>query len=176
MSEIIETPASGETEASAARRTAAGSEIALGRLPEHIGFVLRIAQIAVFQDFHRAVAALDLRPAQYSVLIVLRENPGVRASQVAEALGIKRTNFVPLLDGLERRGLTTRERLARDRRAFALFLTEAGMALLGRAEEAVDAHERNLAALLGDAGKATLLDLLARLTAASRGPLSPRPE
>jgi DNA-binding MarR family transcriptional regulator len=70
--------------------------------------VLRRAQLAVFQDFFMAFAPFDIRPAQYSVLTVIERNPGLTQSQVAEALGIKRTNFVGMLDALEARGLTER--------------------------------------------------------------------
>ncbi len=172
----METRGSGKAPAAKGKPNAAAPEISLGALPGHIGFALRLAQIAVFQDFHRAVADLDLRPGQYSVLLMLRENPGIRGSQAAEALGIKRTNFVPLLDGLEARGLVNRDRLERDRRAFALFLTEAGAALLTRAAAAVGQHEQRLALALGEAGKTNLLALLARLTAAARGTSSPHRE
>ena len=175
MSDVIETREAGKAPAAKRKRDPA-AEISLGTLPSHIGFALRLAQIAVFQDFHRAVADLDLRPGQYSVLLMLRANPGIRASQVAEALGIKRTNFVPLLDGLERRHLVTRDRLERDRRAFALFLTADGAALLQRAEAAVAHHEQRLALPLGETGKPILLELLTRLTATARGTPSPHPE
>ena len=47
----------------------------------------------------RAFAPFDIRPAQFSVLTVIERNPGLTQSQVAEALGIKRTNFVGMLDG-----------------------------------------------------------------------------
>ena len=98
----------------------------LGPLPGLIGYALRRAQLAVFQDFHRHFADADIRPAQLSVLVVLKYNPGLRATQAAHALGIKRTNFVPLFDGLAVRGLVERRGVKGDRRASALFLTEAG--------------------------------------------------
>ncbi|MCA7118686.1 MAG: MarR family transcriptional regulator [Acidibrevibacterium sp.] len=176
MSDVMETPGSGKTPTAKGKRSPTKIEVSLGTLPGHIGFALRLAQIAVFQDFHRAVADLDLRPGQYSVLLMLRENPGIRASQVAEALGIKRTNFVPLLDGLEARGLVTRDRMESDRRAFALFLTANGTTLLARAEAAIAHHEQRLALALGEAGKPTLLALLAQLTATARGTPSPHQE
>jgi len=88
-----------------------GKSIDLGPLPELIGYVLRRAQLAVFQDFFGAFAPFDVRPAQFSVLTIIERNPGLTQSQVAEALGIKRTNFVGMLDELEKRGLA-REHLA----------------------------------------------------------------
>jgi DNA-binding MarR family transcriptional regulator len=136
----------------------------LGLLPGLIGYALRRAQLAVFQDFHRHFAAADIRPAQFSVLVVLRHNPGLRATRVAAALGIKRTNFVPLFDGLAARGLVERRPVKGDRRASALFLTEAGAATLARLERLVGEHEAKFAARLGPDGRYQLMGLLHRLT------------
>ena len=73
-------------------------EVDIGALTCLIGYMLRRAQIAVFQDVFRAFATVGIRPAQFSVLTVIARNPGRTQSQVAAALGIKRTNFVALID------------------------------------------------------------------------------
>jgi DNA-binding MarR family transcriptional regulator len=138
--------------------------VSLGPLTDLVGYALRRAQIAVFADFHERFAAEDIRPAQFSVLHVLRANPGLRQSQVSSALGVRRTNFVPLFDGLEQRGLAERRRVEGDRRAFALYLTEAGAALLDRLETIVAAHEARFTKRLGQQGKYQLLGLLHRLS------------
>src|SRR4030095_1088059 len=104
----------------------------LGPLPGLIGYVLRRAQLVVFQDFFAAFAPFDIRPAQFAVLTVIERNPGLTQSQVAAALGIKRTNFVGLLHALETRGLAERRQAARDRRSYALYLTAQGAALMRR--------------------------------------------
>ena len=137
--------------------------IPLGLLGEAVGYALRRAQLAVFADFIRSLAPLDIRPGQFSVLLVLQQNPGLRQSQVADALGIKRANFVTLLDGLEARGLTRRVPVREDRRAVALHLTEAGEALVARMRELWAEHEARVTARLGEQGKAELLRLLAQL-------------
>ena len=137
----------------------------LGRLPERVGYALRRAQVAVYQDFHRSMAALDLRPAQYSVLHVIQHSPGLRPSQVAEALGIKRTNFVPLLDELGRSCLVERKRDLQDGRAITLHLMAEGEALLRKADRVVRAHERRLAKRLEPGGAEHLLRLLGQLAA-----------
>jgi DNA-binding MarR family transcriptional regulator len=137
--------------------------VPLGLLGETVGYALRRAQLAVFADFIRSFAPLDIRPGQFSVLLVLHQTPGLRQSQVADALGIKRANFVTLLDGLEARGLTRRETVPTDRRAVALYLTEAGEALAQDMLSLWRAHEDRVTARLGEAGKAQLLALLAKL-------------
>jgi DNA-binding MarR family transcriptional regulator len=131
----------------------------LGPLPELIGYVLRRAQLVVFQDFFSAFAPFDIRPAQFAVLTVIERNPGMTQSQVAEALGIKRTNFVGLLDALEARGLAER-RQARDKRSYALYLTADGAALMRKLRPVLKAHESRMIARVGEDGREALIALL----------------
>jgi DNA-binding MarR family transcriptional regulator len=148
----------------AAKTAEDGQEaIDLGPLPALLGYALRRAQLAVFQDFHHAVADLSLTPAQFGVLVVIRHNPGLRQSQLAAALGIKRTNLVPLLAELERRGLAERQSAHGDRRATSIRLTAAGGELLALAERLVLAHDHGFDARLGARGRTQLLRLLSRL-------------
>jgi hypothetical protein len=52
-------------------------KIDLGPLPGLIGYVLRRAQLVVFQDFFAAFAPFDIRPAQFALLTVIARNPGL---------------------------------------------------------------------------------------------------
>jgi DNA-binding MarR family transcriptional regulator len=137
----------------------------IGPLGNLIGYALRRAQLAVFDDAIHSFAKLDLRPAQYSVLAVIAHTPGLKQSQVAAALGIQRANFVALIDELERRGLARRAPSANDRRSHALHLTDAGQRVLRRADAVVTILEGRIDARLGPGGRAQLLDLLSRLSA-----------
>ncbi|MBN8891634.1 MAG: hypothetical protein BGP12_04810 [Rhodospirillales bacterium 70-18] len=142
----------------------------LGHLPMLLGHALRRAQAAVLHEAQAGMAELDIRPAQHAVMQVLHRNPGLRQSQVSQALGIQRTNFVPLFDALERRGLVERRDVAGDRRAKGLFLTDAGTALLARLDRIQAEYEARLTARIGPDGKQTLLGLLARLSDPAFGP------
>ena len=132
----------------------------LGPLPELIGYILRRAQLAVFQDFFAAFAPFDIRPGQFSVLTIIERNPGLTQSQVAEALGIKRTNFVGMLDELEKRGLAERRQTARDKRSHALYLTAEGAAFMRKLKPVIRAHESRMIDKVGEDGRAALLALL----------------
>ena len=132
----------------------------LGPLPELIGYVLRRAQLAVFQDFFQAFAPFRISPAQFSVLTVIERNPGLTQSQVAAALGIKRTNFVGLLDALERRTLAERRQAAQDKRSYALYLTGEGVALMRKLKPVLKAHESRMIARIGEDGRDRLVALL----------------
>src|SRR2546421_8630663 len=145
------------------------ADVDLGPLPELIGYVLRRAQLVVFQDFFAAFAPFDLRPGQFSVLTVIERNPGLTQSQVAEALGIKRTNFVGMLDALEARGLAERRQTARDKRSHALYLTAEGAALMRKLRPVLKAHESRVVANVGEEGRAALIALLREIADGREG-------
>jgi DNA-binding MarR family transcriptional regulator len=149
--------------AAAAAKDARSPAIEIGPLAGMIGYVLRRAQLAVFDDVIANFAELDLRPAEYSVLVLLGHAPGAKQSDVASALGIQRANFVVLFDRLERRGLARRNSAPNDRRSYALFLTEEGEKVLARATELEALHERRLDGKLGVGGRERLLELLGKL-------------
>ena len=100
----------------------------------------------------------ELSPAQYGLLAPLlhaAQAPGVR--ELAETAGVSSPTATRMLDGLERRGLVTRERCETDRRAVRIGLTAAGLAAVraGREQrladrrtifESLDARERRAAA------------------------------
>jgi DNA-binding MarR family transcriptional regulator len=138
-------------------------KVKLGLLGGSVGYLLRRAQLAVFEDFGRRYAALDLTPAQFSTLLAIRENPGRRQSDIAAALGVQRPNFVALMDHFERRGLATRVRSGEDRRANALELTEAGAALLDRAIAAHAGLDAAIDAVIGEKERRRLIETLEKL-------------
>jgi DNA-binding MarR family transcriptional regulator len=136
------------------------AKIKLGVLDEHLGYFIRRIQVWVFQDFIRALAELDLRPAQYSVLAVIGANPGLSQSDLADTLGVERARLVRLLDRLEKRGLTQRLPSPLDRRSHALRVTRAGQHVLKKAKALAAAHETGLAERLGADNHKLLLDML----------------
>ena len=138
-------------------------KVSLGLLGNATGYLLRRAQLAVFEDFGRRFVALDLTPAQFSTLLAIRENPGRRQSDIAAALGVQRPNFVALMDCFERRGLATRVRSGEDRRANALELTQAGAALLDRAIAAQAGQEAAIREAIGETERRMLIEILERL-------------
>ena len=135
-------------------------------IADQIGYRLRRAQLAVFGKFNEQFAALDLRPAQFTLLAVIDAHPGIVQSRAGELLGIQKANFTPFVAALERRNLVTRVRL--DGRTNALRLTAAGRALLRRGRRLADAHERAVTAALSARERRLLTELLDRITAAAR--------
>jgi DNA-binding MarR family transcriptional regulator len=136
-------------------------KINLGGLDQFTGYVVRRAQVWIFQDFKRALKELDMTPAQFSVMKIVAANPGIAQARVAEVLCIERARLVQMLDRLEAPRLIDRTRSAIDRRSHALYLTDAGAEVLERLQERIEAHERNVVARIGAKGKSDLLRLLA---------------
>jgi len=129
-----------------------------------IGYRLRRAQLKVFQRFLAVFDELSLRPAEYTVLVLIADNPGRKQTEIADVLGIKRANFVALVHQSEARGLVERRPAADDRRANALHLTAAGKAFVARARAVHQEMEEALIDRLGGpAARDTLLELLDRL-------------
>lgn len=130
-----------------------------------IGYRLRRAQLNVFQTFLSVFDSLKLRPAEYSVLVLIADNPGRKQTEIAQVLGIKRANFVTLVHGLEDRKLVERVPSADDKRANALHLTQKGEAFLAEARRVHEELEAEMVARLGGpAARDQLLALLDRLS------------
>ncbi|MGZ3283333.1 MAG: MarR family winged helix-turn-helix transcriptional regulator [Xanthobacteraceae bacterium] len=138
------------------------ASIDIGVLSEHLGYFIRRLQVWVFQDFIRTLAPIDIRPAQYSVLVVIAANPGLSQSDLADRLGIERARLVRVLDKLEKRGLTRRLASPSDRRSHALRLTPAGQKTLKRAAMLAAMHEAKLIEKVGPEQRKSMLTLLRR--------------
>jgi DNA-binding MarR family transcriptional regulator len=119
-------------------------------LDTHLGYYIRRVQVWVFQDFIRSLAPLDIRPAQYSVLMVIGGNPGLSQSDLADTLAIERARLVHVLDKLEKRGFTERQASPHDRRSHALHLTAEGQKVLKQAKALAARHEANLIKNFGE--------------------------
>ncbi len=131
-------------------RDAGPSPVDYGPLKQRLGYVLRRAQVAVFQDFFEAFSEHDLRPAQYSVLTLIEHNPGLPQGRVAEALGIQKTNFVAMIGALKDRDLVRREPSKQDRRIHGLFLTRKGETLMVKLHKSAQDHEMRILKRIGE--------------------------
>ncbi|WP_246745855.1 MULTISPECIES: MarR family transcriptional regulator [unclassified Ciceribacter] len=126
-----------------------GAKIDFSAMAEFVGYRLRRAQLVVYQDFNEAFAAKGLRPADFAVLLLLSKNPGLKQSEVAEALGIQRANFVAIVDGLEQKGLAERRKSETDRRVQSLYITPGGLDYLDEIQPILRDHEERIIARLG---------------------------
>ncbi|WP_426439443.1 MarR family winged helix-turn-helix transcriptional regulator [Bradyrhizobium genosp. P] len=139
-------------------------EIGLDALAGHAGYAVRRFQLWIFQDFIKTLAAVDIRPTQYSVMTVIGANPGLSQMAVAKRLGIERARLVHLLDSLEQRNLVSRSASATDRRSHALHLTARGKSALAQFRRLAAEHERHVAEKIGKENRERLLQILSCFT------------
>lgn len=140
------------------------SEIDFNDLPSLVGYHLRRAQIAVFNDFVKTMSGLQITPGQFGVLTLIGANPGLTQSALARAVGIERSTMVAVIDNLESRGLVERRPSPVDRRSYSIVLSDAGVELLAQLKPMVAAHEDRMIADLNEDEKDLLVKLLSRIS------------
>jgi len=146
----------------------------MGELLDHLGPLLGRAHEA-----HRVltVAALQgtgLSPKSFGALVVLEAEGPLSQGRLAARQGIDRTTMVAVVDELERAGAVRRRRDERDRRAYALELTDEGRALLERARGAVEDAERRFLEPLPAADRRALKRALRTLVERAGDPQTAR--
>jgi DNA-binding MarR family transcriptional regulator len=146
------------------RQWEGGTVVRTAPLQESIGYALRRAQGAVYANLNDALARISLRPIEFTLLLMVAENPGASQTGVCEALGIQKANCVPTMSELERRGLIIRRKSESDARSYQLHITNKGKRVLLRAGEVQSSHEQRLIERLGVEGRDQLLRLLGKLT------------
>jgi DNA-binding MarR family transcriptional regulator len=133
--------------------------------PRSIAFLLVQLGFHVAGLFGERLNPLGLEQRQAGMLVRLAENNGRSQQAIAELMGVNPTRMVFLTDELEKLGLVERRRNPADRRSHALYLTEAGTAMLARVREVTRAHEAAITAGLSGVERDQLTALLRRLAA-----------
>lgn len=131
-----------------------------GPLADSLGFLLRLAQLEAFESYFAATEGTAPLPGSLSILMMVRQNPGIRQGVLARALRIKRAHMTKIVQALEQAGHLRGTVPPDDRRAIELHLTAQGLAEADRAWSAVRRHETAPPATLTVAETATLRALL----------------
>lgn len=134
-------------------------------LRQFTGYHIRRAYNALRGDLTQRLKPLGLRITTYSCLLLITQNPGIRQTELAGALDIERPNLVAILDELLRNGWIQRERMASDRRAFALNATPQGKRICKKAVLANQQNEQKILAALSERQVDTLMDALQKIEA-----------
>jgi DNA-binding MarR family transcriptional regulator len=132
---------------------------------QSVGFTLSTTGYALSRRFRELLAPLELEPREFALLRAVGASEGQSQQAIGERLQIPPSRMVAFVDALEARGLLERRQNPDDRRTRALYLTDAGRDLLGRAFAVAVAHERDLSADLSDEEREQLLALLQRVSA-----------
>jgi DNA-binding MarR family transcriptional regulator len=139
------------------------------KLHQIVGYQLAQASIVTYGVFGERVGGpLKLRPVEYTILMLVKENAGVSPAQLSKALEVTRPNISVWIDKLEARGLVKREQNTTDRRGQLLRATDKGAALAAKATSLLLDGERKAFTTLTPVEQMMLTELLHKL-ACSRG-------
>jgi DNA-binding MarR family transcriptional regulator len=115
-----------------------------------IGFMLSSLGHAVSNRFASIIRPYELEPREFALLRRIAIAEGSTQQAIGEMLGVPASRMVALIDSLQERGLLERRLSPSDRRARALYLTEAGEIRLSQATEAAVELERTITQDLSD--------------------------
>jgi DNA-binding MarR family transcriptional regulator len=139
------------------------AELSLGWLGTTVGYYLRTAQEAAFEDFARRANGADARPWRFAILALIASNPGTTQGDLAAALRRRTSTLTPALGELVRHGYVSRRRVAADRRAYALSLTERGRSAMLELKASAVAHERAVDRFVGAKDRTDFIRILKRI-------------
>jgi DNA-binding MarR family transcriptional regulator len=129
-----------------------------------LGFRLALAEVGTRRVFQRHIGTpFKLRPVEFTILLLLRSNPGVTPKRLAHTLRLSPPNVTVLVDRLAARDLVQRQRSPDDGRATILALTDSGTDLAQRGWRASRTMEEGLLKALTPGERALLGELLNKL-------------
>jgi len=114
-----------------------------------------------------ALEPLGLRSREFWLLVIAGSR-NVSQNEMADLCGLDPSSLVPVLDGLERRGLLHRERNPNDRRVQWVRRTEEGNRLFARALPRAQRAEAQQLEALGAADQRQLVDSMRKLITISK--------
>jgi DNA-binding MarR family transcriptional regulator len=139
--------------------------VAIPSVFRSVGFTISTTGYAIAARFRELLAPFGLEPREFALLRSVAGSEGDSQQAIGERMNVAPSRMVAFVDSLEQRGLLERRQNPNDRRARALFLTDEGRELLGRAFQVAAEHERALSQDLTAAEREQLLELLGRIGA-----------
>jgi len=140
-----------------------------GEIHALLGYQLAQAAIVTTAAFERVAGEpFDLRPVEFTILQLVRQNPDLTATQLAKALAITTPGVGSWIDRLEKRGLAKRQRSVEDRRAQHLRLTRRGTELVASVSKSLLQADRELLSHLSPGEQRILVELLRKVAQARR--------
>ena len=134
------------------------------RLQHVIGYQLAQAAIVTDEVFAQQVGEpLALRRVEYTLLMLVSENPGCTPARLTRALKVTAANVSMLIDRVQARGWVRREPHSTDRRSHHLHLTPKAAKLVAEATRRLVEGEAAAMARLSGGERAILAELLHKL-------------
>lgn len=149
--------------------SARAQELDEGALGGVLGYHISQAVVTTLGLFARHVGEpQDLRPVEFSLLLLLQANEQVTPKQLAQTLALSSPNLTILLDRLQERGVIERVRSDSDRRSQNVLLTAAGAELAQRCVALCATMEQDLDDCLTPGEHLLLIELLQKVTRHNR--------
>lgn len=105
------------------------------KLENQLCFPLYACSRELIKKYHPFLEPLGLTYTQYVTMMVFWEHRELSVKELGKRLFLDSGTLTPVLKSLESKGFITRRRSAADERLVIATVTEAGMALRGRAAE-----------------------------------------
>jgi DNA-binding MarR family transcriptional regulator len=147
-------------------------------MPQHarLSYLVRQAQLAIYQRLDQALRGFGLTPAQYTVLAILsRRGESLSSAALSRRLGVSPQSANEIVATLSAQHLLRRTDGADNRRVRPLELTPRGRNLLAQCDAEVDRFEEAFFGALAAPEQGTLRQLLIRLIAADRSAQATEP-
>lgn len=127
--------------------TASASNVLAAPIDTHflsslIGYNARRASLVLMNVFANAVEGHALKVVEFSMLSLIKANPGITNSALCTVLGLLPPNAVGTIQSLIRQGFVVKRPHLQDGRAYGLFTSEEGYALASTLEERLITAER----------------------------------
>lgn len=129
-------------------------------LNDLLGYQLKRAQIVLQRDFLVSLAPLKLTQRQGAILWLIKENPAISQSELANILLMDRATMLAIIEKLSKRGLVQRKKSEVDRRRHELCLTDKGVSLLAKSKVLIQKHEEGFKKLFTEKELTSLFKLL----------------
>ena len=129
------------------------------------GVAFLLAQLGhhAAERFSERIAALELTPAHAGILRAIAAEPGRSQQALCTQLRLLPSRVVAFVDELEDRGYVERRSNPGDRRQYALYLTDAGKAVMQKLSRLARQHDRAITDGLSESQRTQLRELLATL-------------
>lgn len=132
-------------------------------MPGHL--IRRMNQLSVATFMEEAAAAgFDVTPVQYAALDAIASNAALDQTTLSGLIAYDRVTIGGVVDRLVAKGLVRREVNPSDRRARALYATEAGHALFDAMAPVVARIQEAMLARLNPSERVALIGLLKKAT------------
>jgi len=132
-------------------------------LEDLLSYQLRRAALVTLSELVDSFARLGLTPTEAIIIRFVAANDGCTQAEIGRALGVKRTNMVPIVNGLMTKELL--ERFAVDGRSHSLHLTRQAHALHRKITKISLEHEARFFGDVPEQTKQVLLQTLRALRA-----------